>query len=161
MGVSPGSSDRPVILVADDEDEIRELCRVNLEFEGYRVVEAADGIEAVAAASAVRPDLIFLDLMMPRMDGWEVLRRLKERDDTAAIPVVLLTAKTSEDDQMRGWGEGILEYISKPFNPLTLGEWANRFLAPRDPSAEEERRGRILDQLRLMRSLRRRGAAED
>ena len=150
-----------MILVVDDEDEIRELCRVNLEFEGYDVVEAADGLEALAAAQNERPDLIFLDLMMPRMDGWEVLHRLKEKDQTSRIPVVLLTAKTSEEDQMRGWEEGILEYISKPFNPLSLGDWAARFLSPRDAGAEEERRRRILDQLQLMRSLRRRRTEED
>src|SRR5436305_11606121 len=112
-----GDRDKPVILVVDDEEEIRELCRVNLEFEGYEVSEAADGLEALAAAQRDQPDLIFLDLMMPRMDGWEVLRRLKEDDDTARIPVVLLTAKTSEEDQIRGWEGGIFEYISKPLNP--------------------------------------------
>jgi DNA-binding response OmpR family regulator len=150
------STRKPVILIVDDEEEIRELCRVNLEFEGFEVVEAADGLEALAISQESRPDLIFLDLMMPRMDGWEVLRRLKEKDETASIPVVLLTAKTSEEDQIRGWEEGILEYISKPFNPLTLGDWASRFLTPRDHQAEEERRQRILDQLQLLRSLRRR-----
>ena len=91
----------PVILVVDDEEEIRELCRVNLEFEGYAVVEAADGVEALEKARSERPDLIFLDVMMPRMDGWEVLRQLKEADDTSGIPVVLLTAKTGEEDQIR------------------------------------------------------------
>jgi DNA-binding response OmpR family regulator len=154
-------SETALILVVDDEEEIRELCRVNLEFEGYRVVEAADGLEALAAAQRERPDLIFLDLMMPRMDGWEVLRRLKEGEETKKIPVVLLTAKTSEEDQMRGWEEGILEYISKPFNPLSLGDWASRYLSPRDEVAEEERRRRILDQLQLLRSLRRRRSEEE
>ena len=155
------AQDRAVILVVDDEEEIRELCRVNLEFEGYEVIEAADGVEALAAATQHHPDLIFLDLMMPRMDGWEVLRRLKERNETATIPVVLLTAKTSEEDQMRGWEEGILEYISKPFNPLSLGDWAARFLNPRDAHAEDERRRRILDQLQLLSSLRRRRTEEE
>lgn len=150
---------KPVILVVDDEDEIRELCRVNLEFEGYEVKEAADGIEALAIAEHDRPDLIFLDVMMPRMDGWEVLRRLKENDETSGIPVVLLTAKAGEEDQIRGWEEGILEYISKPFNPLALGEWASRFISSRDPGAEAERRTRILDQLQLLQSLRRRHEA--
>ena len=145
----------PVILVVDDEDEIRELCRINLEFEGYSVVEAADGVEALEKAKSERPDLIFLDVMMPRMDGWEVLRQLKEADDTSAIPVVLLTAKTGEEDQIRGWEEGILEYISKPFNPLSLGDWASRFLSSKDPALEQDRRRRILDQLQLLRSLRR------
>ena len=142
------------VLVVDDEDDIRELCRVNLEFEGFQVVDASNGAAALRQAHAEHPDVIFLDLMMPEMDGWEVLRRLKEDDDTAGIPVVLLTARTGEDDQMRGWQEGILEYVSKPFNPLSLVEWAKRAMEPRDPEEESERRRRILEQLRFIQDLR-------
>ena len=142
------------VLVVDDEDDIRELCRVNLEFEGFQVFDAANGPAGLEQASRHRPDVIFLDLMMPDMDGWEVLRRLKEDDATAQIPVVMLTARTGEDDQMRGWQEGILEYVSKPFNPLSLVEWAKRAMEPRDPREEDERRRRILDQLRLIQDLR-------
>jgi DNA-binding response OmpR family regulator len=142
------------VLVIDDEDDIRELCRVNLEFEGYQVFDAADGPSGLDVAARERPDVIFLDLMMPGMDGWGVLRRLKEDDATAPIPVVLLTARTGEDDQMRGWQEGILEYVSKPFNPQSLVEWAKRAMEPRDPREEDERRQRVLDQLRLIQDLR-------
>ena len=143
------------VLVVDDEEEIRELCRVNLEFEGFEVLEAGDGFEALQVVHDHHPDLVFLDLMMPGMDGWDVLKAMKEDDATADIPVILLTAKTGEDDQMRGWQEGILEYVSKPFNPLSLAEWAGRALQPRDPADEMERRRRVLDQLRLIRELRR------
>jgi two-component system alkaline phosphatase synthesis response regulator PhoP len=142
------------VLVVDDEDDIRELCRVNLEFEGFEVVDAANGTTALELAGRARPDVVFLDLMMPAMDGWEVLRRLKDDDATAAIPVVLLTARTGEQDQMRGWDEGILEYVSKPFNPLSLVEVAKRAMEPRDPAQEAERRRRILDQLKLIEDLR-------
>jgi two-component system alkaline phosphatase synthesis response regulator PhoP len=142
------------VLVVDDEDDIRELCRVNLEFEGFDVIDARDGPSAIDKAMRQRPDVIFLDLMMPEMDGWEVLRRLKEDDTTADIPVVMLTARTGEEDQMRGWQEGILEYVSKPFNPLSLVEWAKRAMEPRDPGEEGERRRRILEQLRLIQDLR-------
>jgi DNA-binding response OmpR family regulator len=142
------------VLVVDDEDDIRELCRVNLEFEGFDVIDARDGPTALDRAARQRPDVIFLDLMMPDMDGWEVLRRLKEDDATADIPVVLLTARTGEEDQMRGWQEGILEYVSKPFNPLSLVEWAKRAMEPREPGEESERRRRILEQLRLIQDLR-------
>ena len=144
------------VLVVDDEDDIRELCRVNLEFEGFEVVDAANGPSALEVAGRARPDVIFLDLMMPVMDGWEVLRRLKEDDATADTPVVLLTARTGAQDQMRGWEEGILEYVSKPFNPLSLVEVAKRAMEPRDPAQEAERRRRILDQLRLIEDLRER-----
>ena len=143
------------VLVVDDEEGIRVLCRVNLELGGYDVVEAEDGIRALEQARATRPDLIFLDLAMPRMDGWEVLEGLKEDPATASIPVILLTAKTSEEDQMKGWAEGILEYLPKPFNPQLLVEWAGRALIPRDPAEEDARRRRILEQLRLVRELRR------
>jgi DNA-binding response OmpR family regulator len=142
------------VLVVDDEAEIRELCRVNLEFEGFDVVEARNGSEAIDMARRVRPDLVFLDLMMPGVDGWDVLHALKTDDDLASIPVILLTAKSGEEDQMRGWQEGILEYVSKPFNPLSLAEWARRAMVPRDPVDDEQRRQRVLDQLRLLRELR-------
>lgn len=142
------------VLVVDDEAEIRELCRVNLEFEGFDVVEARNGSEAIDMARRVRPDLVFLDLMMPGVDGWDVLHALKTDDDLASIPVILLTAKSGEEDQMRGWQEGILDYVSKPFNPLSLAEWARRAMVPRDPVDDEQRRQRVLDQLRLLRELR-------
>jgi DNA-binding response OmpR family regulator len=142
------------VLVVDDEAEIRELCRVNLEFEGFDVVEARNGSEAIEMARRVRPDLVFLDLMMPGVDGWDVLHALKTDDDLASIPVILLTAKSGEEDQMRGWQEGILEYVSKPFNPLSLAEWARRAMVPRDPVDDQQRRQRVLDQLRLVRDLR-------
>lgn len=142
------------VLVVDDEAEIRELCRVNLEFEGFDVVEARNGNEAIELARRHRPDLVFLDLMMPGVDGWDVLHALKTDDDLASIPVILLTAKSGEEDQMRGWQEGILEYVSKPFNPLSLAEWARRAMVPRDPDDDEQRRQRVLEQLRLLRELR-------
>jgi two-component system alkaline phosphatase synthesis response regulator PhoP len=142
------------VLVVDDEAEIRELCRVNLEFEGFDVVEAKNGSEAIDMARRLHPDLVFLDLMMPGVDGWDVLQALKSDDDLAAIPVILLTAKSGEADQMRGWQEGILEYVSKPFNPLSLAEWARRAMVPRDPADDEQRRQRVLEQLRLLRELR-------
>lgn len=144
----------PRVLVVDDEPEIRELCRVNLEFEGFEVLEAADGAEALQVVREHLPDVVFLDLMMPGIDGWDVLHALKEDDRTARIPVILLTAKTGEDDQMRGFEEGILEYVSKPFNPLSLAEWARRALAPADEAEMERRRRRVLEQLRLLRELR-------
>lgn len=143
------------VLVVDDEEGIRVLCRVNLELGGYEVIEAADGVEALEMARSNRPDLIFLDIMMPRMDGWEVLEHLKEEASTSSIPVVLLTARTSEEDQIRGWGEGILEYLSKPFNPQRLVEWAEQAMTPRDSADEDERRRRAVEQLRLLKELRR------
>ena len=142
------------VLVVDDEEGIRVLCRVNLELGGFEVLEAADGVEAMEKARAEHPDLVFLDLMMPRMDGWQVLEQLKSEPTTANIPVVVLTARTSEEDQMRGWGEGILEYLAKPFNPQRLVEWAEQAMQPRTADASETRKERALEQLRLMKKLR-------
>jgi DNA-binding response OmpR family regulator len=143
------------VLVVDDEEGIRVLCRVNLELEGYEVLEAADGPTALELSRSKRPDLIFLDIMMPGMDGWEVLNELKDDPETTAIPVVMLTARTSEADQIRGWGGGIMEYLAKPFNPQRLVEWAEQALIPREAEAERQRRQRILEQLRLLQELRR------
>lgn len=143
------------VLIVDDEEAIRELCRVNLELQGFEVDEAADGVEAMDRVAHQPPDVVFLDLMMPRMDGWEVLRRLKEDDRTASIPVVLLTARSGDEDQMRGWQGGILEYLVKPFNPQALTEIAREAMSPRDTAKEAQRRQRILDQLAFVREMRR------
>jgi DNA-binding response OmpR family regulator len=148
--------DNPKVLVADDEEGIRVLCRVNLELAGYEVAEAADGAQALDAARSVHPDVIFLDVMMPIMDGWEVLRTLKEDPATAVIPVIMLTARTSEADQIRAWGEGVMQYLAKPFSPEMLEEFAALAMTPHDAAAEQERRQRVIEQLRNLQELRRR-----
>ena len=142
------------VLVVDDEPAIRELCRVNLELDGHEVLEAGTGEEALEVVARERPDLVFLDIMLPGIDGWEVLRRLKEDAATAPVPVVLLTARTSEDDQILGWTGGILDYLGKPFEPRVLGECVARALAPRDPEEEAAQRRRILDRLATAQELR-------
>ena len=144
------------ILVVDDEEGIRVLCRVNLELADFEVIEAPNGMAGLEAARAEQPDLIFLDVMMPQMDGWDVLRRRKEDPATAGIPVVMLTARTSEADQIRAWGEGILDYLAKPFNPQALEEYAAAAMQPRDSSGEQDRRRQVVDQLRHLQELRRR-----
>jgi DNA-binding response OmpR family regulator len=143
------------VLVVDDEEGIRVLCRVNLELAGYDVVEAGDGATALELARSEQPDLMFLDVMMPQMDGWDVLRRLKEDPATASIPVVMLTARTSEGDQIRAWGEGILDYLAKPFDPQALEDFAAAAMEPRDATGEHERRRRIVEHLRHLQELRR------
>jgi DNA-binding response OmpR family regulator len=142
------------VLVVDDEEGIRVLCRVNLELGGFEVLEAADGVEAIEKVRSERPDLVFLDLMMPRMDGWQVLDTIKSDASTAGIPVVILTARTSEEDQMRGWDEGILEYLAKPFNPQRLVDWAEQALQPRTADTADRRKTRALEQLQLLKKLR-------
>jgi CheY-like chemotaxis protein len=147
-------SPMPRVLIVDDEAAIRELCRVNLVLAGYDVVEAADGLQALEVARTAQPDLIFLDVLMPGMSGWEVLAALRADEAIAHIPVVMLTALNSEDDQIRGWEGGVVEYLTKPFNPLSLADWAAAAMAPRDPAQDEARRQRAVAKVAMVRELR-------
>lgn len=142
------------VLVVDDEPEIRDLCRVNLEFAGHEVDEAGNGAEAIAYLERERPDFVFLDLMMPEVDGWDVLRAIRTRPETADVPVVLLTARAGEEDQIRGWEEGIFDYIVKPFNPVSLAEWVEQAYDPAAEGIGPHRRRQALDQLDFLRKLR-------
>lgn len=103
------------ILVVDDEKDIVELLRYNLTKEGYNVVTAHDGMEAVGRAQD-RPDLILLDVMMPGLNGWEVVRQLKKHPSTESIPVLFLTAKKTEADEIVGLELGADDYITKPIS---------------------------------------------
>ena len=100
------------LLVVEDERPLAETLRFNLEMEGYRVRTAEDGIEGLSMARALQPDLVLLDLMLPRMDGLDVLRGIRE---TSQAPVLLLTARTSEADRVKGLDLGADDYITKPF----------------------------------------------
>lgn len=103
------------ILVVDDDADMVMLLEIALRNAGYEVDTAADGEQALAAVAARAPDLVLLDVTLPVLDGWQVLRRLKEDPRTGAIPVVMLTARTSERDLIRGQLEGAVRYIHKPF----------------------------------------------
>ena len=119
------------VLVVDDERNIRNILDFSLESEGFYVVSAADGEEAYALAITEHPDLIILDVMMPKGDGFETCQRLKQDQRTAAIPVVLLTAKTGRDDRQRGQDVGADEYIIKPFSPARVVEVVQSLLGVR------------------------------
>ena len=110
------------MLVVDDEPDIVLFAQVNLELSGHEVRTAADGEEALAAVEAERPDVVVLDVMMPHLDGWGVLERLKAHDDPEirTIPVVMLTALDTDHDQARGGIEGAVRYLTKPFAPDDL-----------------------------------------
>lgn len=149
------STSSRTVLVVDDEADIRTLCKVNLEYEGYRVIEANSGTEALKMISDEKPDVILLDLMMPGVDGWDVMEELQSDSATAKIPVIFLTALADEESQLRGWAEGILDYITKPFNPLSLPRYVADALKEKDPEEVEKRRGQIIDRLQRMRELRR------
>lgn len=119
------------ILIVDDEPHIVELVRVCLEDPGFELLEARDGEAGLAMARQLQPDLILLDVMMPRMDGFEVCRALKEDPRTKGIPVVMLTAKGLEPDRLRGRESGADGYMSKPFSPMKLHAEVRERLARR------------------------------
>ncbi len=110
------------VLIVDDEPDIRRLVSFSLKRHGFEIIEAADGLSACAMAEAQRPDLILMDVMMPVMNGFEAVRRLKENEATAEIPVVMLSAKSQVYEQEQGLESGAVEYIIKPFTPAQLVE---------------------------------------
>lgn len=105
------------ILVVDDEDNIRELLKFSLEKNGFVVKEASDGEQALMVLSNYIPDLIILDLMLPKIDGLEICRRIKSNSNTAGIPIIMLTARAEEIDKVLGLELGADDYITKPFSP--------------------------------------------
>jgi len=108
------------ILVVDDEPSIVELVRFTLEDADVRVVEASDGAEALILARRIKPDLVLLDVQMPRLDGLEVCRQLRREPDFAHTPIIMLTAAGQQADRTRGLDAGADEYLTKPFSPLAL-----------------------------------------
>ena len=123
------------ILVADDERDIRELIGFTLRFAGFDVVLTADGFEAIEKASLEQPDLILLDVRMPKITGYEVCRQLKENPVTNGIPVVFLSAKGQEGEIELGLASGAEEYIVKPFAPDELTNQVKDILQRLDTSA--------------------------
>jgi CheY-like chemotaxis protein len=117
------------VLICDDDPVILRLLQVNLEIEGYDVVIAHHGEEAVRLAVSEAPDLIILDIMMPRMDGYQAAQLLKSNDDTKAIPLVFLSAKAQQADIDRGRAYGVTEYLTKPFDPTELLDVISRLTA--------------------------------
>lgn len=105
-----------LIVVADDERDIADLLTLNLELEGYQAVTVYDGQAALDAVRTLQPDFVLLDVMMPKLDGLDVLRELKADPATRDIPVVMLTAKAGDDDVWAGWQAGASYYVTKPFD---------------------------------------------
>ena len=105
------------ILIAEDDGDIRDLLRLYLESEGYRVLEAADGAAALALARENMPDMAILDVMMPELNGYELTRALRKFSD---IPILILSAKSQDNDKILGLNLGADDYIAKPFNPVEI-----------------------------------------
>jgi excisionase family DNA binding protein len=106
----------PLVLLVDDDDKVRELVRVNLEFEGYTVREAASAEEGLGAIADAKPDLVLLDVMMPQVDGWEMLRRIQDKYGAGAIPVVMFSGKADERTEAQASSSGAQGFVGKPFD---------------------------------------------
>lgn len=127
------------ILVVDDERHIVRLIQVNLERAGYQVLTAFDGKEGLKKVSSEKPDLVVLDVMMPYLDGFEVLKRMKADSAMKDIPVIMLTAKAQDADVFRGWASGVDMYLTKPFNPMELLTFTKRIFEALEEQDRDDR----------------------
>jgi DNA-binding response OmpR family regulator len=127
------------ILIADDEEDIADLIVIHLEKEGYHVIKVSDGQEAVRVVETQVFDLLILDIMMPKMDGYEVTRRIRERHN---MPIIFLSAKTSDFDKVQGLVIGADDYMTKPFTPIELVARVNaqlrRFMKLNQPKTDNK-----------------------
>src|SRR5438034_4906845 len=119
-GPSATPTESPVVLIVDDDPRLREYVRVNLEMEGYSVREAGDAEEGLSVLEESTPDLVLLDVMMPGVDGWEMLQRVQERHGVGAIPVIMFSGKTEEETEGEAAARGAQSFIGEPFNPQQL-----------------------------------------
>ncbi|MFC7561688.1 response regulator transcription factor [Actinomadura namibiensis] len=117
------------MLVVDDDEVIRQLIAVNLQLEGFEVETAVDGQDCLERVGEVRPDVITLDVMMPRLDGWVTACRLREDPATSHIRVVMITARAQEHDIRRGHEIGVDAYVTKPFDPNVLIQTVRKLAA--------------------------------
>lgn len=117
------------VLVAEDSSTVRNLVTARLRADGYEVIEAADGEEALRLAREDDPDLLVLDKVMPKLDGFEVIRALRDIPRTSSVPIVMLTERTNEEDVLGGLSLGVDDYMPKPFSPHELSARVKRALA--------------------------------
>ncbi|MHB1468011.1 MAG: response regulator transcription factor [Candidatus Saccharimonadales bacterium] len=125
------SGEKPLVLIADDDADIRALVAFRLGRAGYDVLEAVDGEQALALALERRPNLAVLDVMMPKLTGYEVTREIRANQATSGMPVILLTSRVQEADVTWGFEAGADDYIRKPFSPRELGARVQAILGRR------------------------------
>jgi two-component system alkaline phosphatase synthesis response regulator PhoP/two-component system response regulator VicR len=126
------------ILAVDDEKHILRLVQINLEKAGYEVVTASNGREALEKVREATPNLIVMDVMMPEMDGFEALKKLKSDPATTKIPVIMLTAKAQDADVFHGWQSGADLYLTKPFNPMELLTFVKRIFESQQDARDDK-----------------------
>ena len=127
-GSGSGRGSGPTVLIVDDDPKLREYVRVNLEMEGYSVKEAGSAEEGLGVLEESTPDLVLLDVMMPEVDGWEMLRRVQERHGVGAIPVIMFSGKVDEQAAEEAASRGAQAFIGKPFNPQELIDQTKQLL---------------------------------
>jgi DNA-binding response OmpR family regulator len=120
MSDAASAREQPLVLAADDDEDILDLVAFRLERSGYTVIVARDGEEALELAAKELPDLAVLDVMMPKVDGFEVTRRLRADEATSRMPIILLTARSQDADVQQGFDAGADDYLRKPFSPDEL-----------------------------------------
>src|SRR5439155_667025 len=136
------------VLVVDDEAPIRLLCRVSLEAENMKVLEAANGDTGLEMARAEHPDVVLLDVMMPGRSGWEVAEELLADDATSGIPIVFLTARAEVRDRAKGIDLGGVDYVTKPFNPVELAPLVRDLVRRVESGARDARQTEVEAELR-------------
>jgi excisionase family DNA binding protein len=123
-----GSGGGPTVLIVDDDPRLREYIRVNLEMEGYAVREAGSADEGLSVLDESTPDLVLLDVMMPQVDGWEMLRRVQERHGVGTIPVIMFSGKVGDEQAAEAASRGAQGFVGKPFNPQELIDQTKQLL---------------------------------
>jgi len=140
-------TEKKLILIVDDEPRMIKFIRLNLELEGYRVSEASNGLKALDKVRTELPDLVLLDVMMPEMDGFETLERIRE---ISTVPVIMLTIKAEEEDKVRGLELGADDYVTKPFSPRELSSRIKAVLRRAEmPSPIEKKVSKIDEDLSI------------
>jgi DNA-binding response OmpR family regulator len=142
-GDGPGRRPAARVLVAEDERDVAELLRYTLTREGFEVILATNGADALREAREGRPDLVLLDLMLPQVNGWELCRRLKQDPATRDLPVIMVTARAEEGDKVLGFEVGADDYVTKPFSTRELLARVRAVVRRFRPAGTEERRHRI------------------
>ena len=135
------------ILVVDDDPMVTRLIQISLELEDFKVEEAWDGKTALRMLKESPPDLLLLDIMMPTVDGWDIIEKVRTDADLGDLPVVMLTAKILEEDMARGWRMGADGYVVKPFNPLELAVTLREVLSA-TPEERKAKRDQMVAKLR-------------
>jgi two-component system KDP operon response regulator KdpE len=134
--------DKNKVLVVDDEPRVVQLVSMNLKLEGFDVISAADGYEALEKVTKGMPDIVILDIMMPDMDGYETLKRIR---DLSPVPVIFLSVKGEEEDRVRGLDLGADDYITKPFSPRELVSRVRAVLRRVEPENSQRRSEIVVD----------------